>query len=341
MVKTRSIIRTLCLSLALLLAGGAVGLVEAGEKQHVIKFATLAPEGSSWMKQMRELAREVSEKTQGQVEFKFYPGGVSGDEKDVIRKIRIGQLHSAGFTGVGLGDILPEVRVLDLPFLFETDEEVAYVYDAMDEYFMRAFEDKGYVLLGWVPVGWVHFFSVPKIESIEDLQRSRPWLWAGDPLVESAYQAMDVNPVPLALPDVLMSLQTGMVDVVYGSPQGTLALQWFSRVKHMTSFRMGYATGGVLISKRKFNQLPEDVQSVFKSTAKNHLNKLMKIIQSENMESIQIMKENGVTLTPELSKNAKSGFLQAGVKARDQLTGKLFSIELLKKVESFIAEVRK
>jgi len=104
---------------------------------------------------------------------------------------------------------------------------------------------------------------------------------------------------------------------------------------------MGYATGGVLISKRKFNQLPEDVQSVFKSTAKNHLNKLMKIIQSENMESIQIMKENGVTLTPELSKNAKSGFLQAGVKARDQLTGKLFSIELLKKVESFIAEVRK
>jgi TRAP-type transport system periplasmic protein len=336
-----SYIGTLCLSLVLILAGGVVGLVEAGGKQHVIKFATLAPEGSSWMKQMRQLALEVSEKTQGQVKFKFYPGGVSGDEKDVIRKIRIGQLHSAGFTGVGLGDILPEVRVLDLPFLFETSEEVAYVYNAMNEYFMRAFEEKGYVLLGWVPVGWVHFFSVPKIESIEDLRLSRPWLWAGDPLVESAYQAMDVNPVPLALPDILMSLQTGMVDVVYGSPQGTLALQWFSRVKYMTSFRMGYATGGVLISKRKFNQLPEDVQSVLKSTAKNHLNKLMKIIQSENMESIQIMKENGVTLTPELSKNAKSDFLQAGVKAREQLTGKLFSNELLKKVESFIAEARK
>jgi TRAP-type transport system periplasmic protein len=172
-----SYIGTLCLSLVLILAGGVVGLVEAGGKQHVIKFATLAPEGSSWMKQMRQLALEVSEKTQGQVKFKFYPGGVSGDEKDVIRKIRIGQLHSAGFTGVGLGDILPEVRVLDLPFLFETSEEVAYVYNAMNEYFMRAFEEKGYVLLGWVPVGWVHFFSVPKIESIEDLRLSRPWLW--------------------------------------------------------------------------------------------------------------------------------------------------------------------
>ncbi len=123
-----------------------------------IKFATLAPEGSSWMKQMRLLSKEISKQTDGEVALKFYPGGVSGDEKDVIRKMRIGQLHAAGFTGVGLGEILPEVRILDLPFLFNNDAEVRNVYEKMNPYFSKRFEDKGYVLIGWVPVGWIHFF---------------------------------------------------------------------------------------------------------------------------------------------------------------------------------------
>ena len=105
------------------------------DKKHVIKFATLAPEGSSWMKSMRKLSDKINKATDGNVVFRFYPGGVSGDEKDVIRKIRIGQLHGAGFTGVGLGQILPEVRVLDLPFLFDSDEEIQHMYAKMDAYF--------------------------------------------------------------------------------------------------------------------------------------------------------------------------------------------------------------
>ena len=104
-----------------------------------IKFATLAPEGSNWMKEMHRLDKEVQDATGGAVAFKFYPGGVSGDEMDVIRKMRIGQVHSAGFTGVGLGEILPEVRVLDLPFLFENDKQVEHIYEVMDVYFTGKF----------------------------------------------------------------------------------------------------------------------------------------------------------------------------------------------------------
>lgn len=111
-------------------------------KKYVIKFSTLAPEGSSWMKAMRGLSKKIEKATDGNVSFKFYPGGVSGDEKDVIRKMRIGQLHGAGFTGVGLGTIFPEVRVLDLPFLFHSDQEVEYVYQAMTDYFAKRFEKK-------------------------------------------------------------------------------------------------------------------------------------------------------------------------------------------------------
>ena len=92
-----------------------------------IKFATVAPEGSTYLKVLREYADEVEKLTNGEVTFKIYPSQVQGDEKDVLRKIRVGQLHSAGFTGVGLGEILPEIRILELPMLYRNYEEVDYI----------------------------------------------------------------------------------------------------------------------------------------------------------------------------------------------------------------------
>ena len=194
------------------------------EKKNVIKFSTLAPEGSSFMKSLRRFSGEIKKATDGNVVFKFYPGGVSGDEKDVIRKMRIGQLHGAGFTGVGLGAILPETRVLDLPFLFKSDQEVEHVYRAMNDYFVERFDKKGYVLLGWVPVGWIHFLSQKSIKTVADLRASKPWLCRRDSLVGKAYGGMNLQPMPVRI-DVLLSLQTGIVDTVYSSTQGTLVLQ--------------------------------------------------------------------------------------------------------------------
>jgi len=323
-----------------LVLGPGIGVSYAGDKKTRIKFSTLAPEGSSWMKQMRRLAEEVEKKTEGRVSFKFYPGGVSGDEKDVIRKMRVGQIHAAGFTGVGLGQILPEVRVLDLPFLFETDEQVHHVYEKLSDYFYARFEEKGYILLGWVPVGWVHFFSAHKISSIGDIKKTRPWMWEGDPLVEETYSALGVKPVPLSITDVLMSLQTGLLDTVYISPQGALALQWFTKVKYMSRLRMGYATGAVLISKKKFNSLPEDCKPILKELSKKHLKQLVQTIQNDNATSIDIIRDNGVELIEIPEKKVIEEFYRAGALARKNLVGKLFSSELLQRVLKHLQEVK-
>ena len=99
----------------------SAGIIFAQTK---IRFATVAPEGSTWMKVMREYAKAVEDETNNSIKFKIYPGQVAGDEKDVLRKIRIGQLDSGGFTGVGLGQIVPEVRIMDSPFLFRSYEEM-------------------------------------------------------------------------------------------------------------------------------------------------------------------------------------------------------------------------
>lgn len=121
-----------------------------------IKFATVAPEGSTWMNVMQELNDTIVEKTNGAVKFKFYPGGVSGDENDVLRKMDINQLHAAGFTSQGLGEVVKEVRILNVPLLIKNDEEVDYVLSKMSPYFEKQFDKKGYVVLGWPEIGRAH-----------------------------------------------------------------------------------------------------------------------------------------------------------------------------------------
>ena len=328
--------------LNLVLAAGVVmGASPAfAAKKQVVKFSTLAPEGSSWMKSMHRFSDKIEKATDGNVTFKFYPGGVSGDEKDVIRKMRIGQLHGAGFTGVGLGSILPEVRILDLPFLFHSDQEVEHVYKSMSSYFEKRFEEKGYILLGWVPVGWVHFLSKEPIRTVSDLRAAKPWLWEGDPLVEKAYSGLDVQPIPLSITDVLMSLQTGMVDTVYSSTQGALALQWFTKVKHITRLRMGYATGGVLISKRKFKKLSPEYKETLKRIGAECTKELVAIIQADNLKAEKVLENNGIKWVPQPDPETLKKFQQAGVKARKSLSGKMFPPELLKKVLGHLAETR-
>ena len=310
------------------------------EKKHIIKFATLAPEGSSWMKSLRRFSGKIKKATEGNVSFKFYPGGVSGDEKDVIRKMRIGQLHGAGFTGVGLGAILPEVRVLDLPFFFQSDQQIEHVYQMMNDYFVESFDKKGYILLGWVPVGWIHFLSQKPIQTLADLRESKPWLWEGDPLVEQAYKGMDVQPIPLSITDVLLSLQTGMVDTVYSSTQGALVLQWFTKVNHITRLRMGYATGGVLISKKKFKKLSPAYQEVLKKIGSESLKELAAVIQKDNLKAEKVLENNGIKWGPQPGPAVLKKFQQAGSTASQNLSGKLFSPELLNKVLRHLDEVR-
>jgi TRAP-type C4-dicarboxylate transport system substrate-binding protein len=310
-------------------------------KSNRIKIATLAPEGSTWMQTLRKLDKELKKETGGELSFKFYPGGVSGDEKDVIRKMRIGQVHAAGFTGVGLGEILPESRVLDLPFLFESDQEVEHVYAKLQGHFAEKFEQKGYVLLGWVPIGWVHFFSKKEIVSIDDLRKTKAWMWEGDPLVQAAYKTLSVSPFPLSITDVLLSLQTGMIETVYASPVAALALQWFTKIKYMSQTPMGFGVGGILISKRKYKKLSEDQQKILKKLSGKFLKKLVHENNKDNVKSIQAMQGAGLKLAKKPDEKTIKEFRHLGKKVQEALVGKLFSADLLKKVTDSIQEVRK
>jgi TRAP-type transport system periplasmic protein len=165
-------------------------------------------------------------------------------------------------------------------------------------------------------------------------------LWEGDPLVEQAYKGMDVQPIPLSITDVLLSLQTGMVDTVYSSTQGALVLQWFTKVNHITRLRIGYATGGVLISKKKFKKLSPAYQEVLKKIGSESLKELAGVIQKDNLKAEKVLENNGIKWGAQPGPAVLKKFQQAGSTAIQNLSGKLFSLELLNKVLRHLDEVR-
>jgi TRAP-type C4-dicarboxylate transport system substrate-binding protein len=317
-----------------LLAGGLFA------QQYTIKFATLAPEGSTWIKIMREYDRAVREQSGGRLGFKIYAGGVAGDEKDVVRKIRLGQYQAGGFTGVGIGEIAPEVRILDAPFLFRNYNEVDYIIDKFQQEFEKAIEDGGFVLLGWAEVGFVYVYTAQPVYSPGDMKNVKMWVWEGDPIAQSAFKAIGITPIPLSVNDVMMSLQTGMINGVYTSPLALIALQWFTRVKYMMNEPLADSQGAVLISKKVFDSLPKELQQILVSNGRKFFRTLTLLSREENAKAIRTLKQKGIIVTVP-TKSTIAQFDTIGKQARQMLVGKLFTQAFLDEVETALQTYRK
>ncbi len=324
------------LALALCLAFPA----QDAAAETIIKFATLAPQGSTWMKVMDDFSSEVSAKTGGEVKFKVYAGGVQGDEKDVVRKIRLGQLHGGGFTGVGLGLVAPAVRVLDAPFLFKTPYEIDGIHAAFDQELRKYFEDGGYVLLGWAEVGLVYLYTASRVEKPADLRSVKMWTWEGDPVAEAALRALEVSPIPLSITDVMTSLQTGLINGVYGSPLSVIAMQWFTKTKYMLNQPITNASGAALVSKQIFSKLKPEHQKTVLALGEKHFSKLTTLSREDNLKSIETLKKQGIEVVAP-GAQSQTAFEAAGIKARQSLAGKLYTADLLDRIEKKLGLLRK
>ncbi len=293
-----------------------------------IKIAILAPEGSTWHKVMTAWDKELREKSAGRLGLKIYAGGVLGDENDVIRKMRIGQVHAAGFTGLGLGIINPNARVLELPMLVQSYAEADAVAEKIWPKIEPGFEQKGFVVLGPAETGFVNIFSNKPIASQADLKGMKMWAWEGDQLVGAMYAAFQVVPIPLPITDVLTSLQTKLIDAVYAPPLGAIALQWFTQTKYVTNLKLSDSTGGIVMTKAAFNALPPADKEILKSTGKKYARKLVEAIRADNDKSYSTLTQAGLK-TVEVSAEETARIKETSRQVWDKLVGKLYSKELL------------
>jgi TRAP-type C4-dicarboxylate transport system substrate-binding protein len=269
------------------------------EEAYVLKFATLAPQGSTWMNIISDWANKVEKESQGRLKFKLYGGGVSGDEPDVLRKIRFGQLHGGAMTGHGIGYIYSPTRVLEIPFLFRSYDEVDHVRAQLMPEIREGFRQNGFELIGWMEVGFIQLFSRVPIYSIEDMKKRRIWLWQGDPLGTAFFAASGLAPVPLPITEVFTSLSTGLIDTTIAPPLGAIAFQWFTKTPYMTDIPVMDGIGGLIVSRKFFDGLPKDLQQLLRRTGEEAGTRLVAETRRDNEKSLAVLKQNGVTFTSE------------------------------------------
>ncbi len=233
---------------------------------HVLKFATLAPSGSTWMKAFEAWGKELATKSQGRLVVKFYPGGISGDEPDMLKKIRFGQLQGAALSGHGIGEIFPPARILETPFLFRDHAEIDAVRAAIQPALETGFRNNQYVLIAWMEVGNIHFFSTRPLASLDELARRRIWQWQGDRFIDAFFKANGWSPVALPITEVYTGLSTGLVDTVVSTPLASIALQWAGKTPYMSTQPIATGIGAVVVSERFYRGLPADLQTLLKNS---------------------------------------------------------------------------
>ncbi len=312
----------------------------AVSKVTTIKIATLAPEGSSWIQTFEDLNAELKQKTNNSVRLKIYPGGVLGDEKDMIRKMYVGQIQGAVLTSAGLSAIFSEMDVFQIPFLFESYDEVDHVLGKMNGFFKKGFSDKGYVLPAWSEGGFIRLMSTVPIASLNDLRKAKVWTWEDAPMAKAIFDAAAISAIPLSLPDVLVGLQTGLVEVVYAPPASAILLQWFTKTKYMTDVPLMYLIGGVVIKKNVFSKLSPDYQQVLMELFAGYMDQLKLEIRQENQEAIKVMAKHGVKLIYP-SEDQIEDFKRVSKNAMNNQTGKSFSAKVKHEVITYLEEYRK
>ena len=318
----------------------ALGSARAAHAENIeLRIATLAPSGSPWMEVLDKAASETRDKTSSRVTLKYFEGGQQGDERDFVRKIKLGQLDGAAVTAVGLSMIDESIRVLELPMMFESAEEFDYVADKLWPYFQKKFEKQGFKLTDRGEVGWIYFLSKNKVESLNDLKGQKLWMWGDDQLVGAMFKKLGLNGVPLGVPEVDAGLTSGKINACYGSPVAAVALQWYSKIKYMTSMPMSFAIGATVVSIDAMKKLSAEDQKAVEEIGKANAKKLRKVIRKANEDAKGTMTRKGVTVV-QTPAAMVDDFTKQSQEIWKDLTGKIFSKDELDMVIKYRDEYR-
>ena len=259
-----------------------------------LKVATVLPENTQWMKDMRTGAAEIKERTEGRVNFRFYSGGVQGNPGKVLRKIKIAQLHGGAFTPTDLQEVYPDLNIYGLPFLFESEDEVNYVRERMDSKLVQGLEEAGFVSFGFSSGGFAIVMSNVPVRSHDDLKGRKIWVPEGDLISYETMKALELSPVTLPITDVLTGLQTGLIDIVAMSPAGALVLQWHTKVEYLTKLPILYSMGLLAIDTRAFNRLDAADQAVVRDVMSRIYAKWNAENQQDAENALQALIRSGI-----------------------------------------------
>jgi TRAP-type C4-dicarboxylate transport system substrate-binding protein len=261
-------------------------------------MATLVPDGSSWHLILKEMADKWRQASGGRVTVRLFPGGVAGDDPDVVRKMRLGSLSAGVLTSVGVAEIDKSVYALGIPLAFDSYEEVYWVLEKMRPKLEASLEQKGFVVLNWADGGWVHFFTKQPVAVPDDLRRLKLFTWAGDAETVEVWRSAGFNPVPLPSTEIATALQTGLVEALGSPPQVAIISQFFNNARNMTDLRWQLLLGATLVSKATWDKVPADVKPALLQATREAGARLRKEIRDAELRDVEAMKKRGLRVVP-------------------------------------------
>ena len=259
------------------------------------KVATIVPEGSYWMQEMRSGAAEIKERTDGRVQLKFYGGGVQGSDKKVLRKIRIGQLHGGAFTATGLTDRYPALNLYGIPMLFQSPEEVDFIRPKMDPILREGLYEAGFASFGFAEGGFAYLMSNDPIDTLDELRGRKVWVPEGDRVSFAAMEKLGLSPTVLPMTDVLTGLQTRLLDVVATSPVGALVLQWHTKVKYVTNVPVVYLIGFMALDRRVYDRVSPEDQAIMREVLEKNYRNIDAAARQDDIDALQALEEAGLS----------------------------------------------
>lgn len=306
----------------------------------LFKIATLSPEGSVWMQKMREGAKELAQRTNNRVRIKYYPGGVMGDDKAVLRKIRIGQLHGGAVIGGSLSKFYPDNQIYGLPLKFRSFEEIDYVRKHLDPCIIDGLEEGGFVIFGIAEGGFAYVMSNDPIRTVNEMRQQKVWIPDNDPMILEAIKAFGITPIPLSIADVRAGLQTGLINTVATPPIGAIALQWHTQIKYLMDEPFLYIYGVLAVDRKAFKKLSREDQGAFREIMGHIFRDLDRLNRQDNVKALDALRKQGVEFIKIPAESLKKWYDDASeVPRRLVETGRL-SKNMISTLEALLKEYR-
>lgn len=304
-----------------------------------LKVATKAPETFGSAKIIKRMFDEIREKTGGKVRFKVYYGGIKGTGRDLLLKMRVGEVHGGEFTAGEVAPLAKDLLLMGIPFTFRDYGEVDFVFERMAEDLKEELERKGYIVLGWIEMGFVYLMSKEPIKGLSDLKSKRVWIPEGDRMSETYLRAMGVSPIPLPLQDVLIALETGQIDTVANSLLGAIALQWHTSVRYVTDLPLLYSYGLFMITKEAYERIPPKERTIMEEIMDKYFDELKRDMRRRDLEARKVLKKRGIRFIPVETReeNRLRGITE---EVTERIAGKEFSRKGLELLKGYLREYR-
>lgn len=324
--------------LALLGAGAALALGPAQAAGLNVKMATLAPENSPYDKILKDMGKEWEAQTAGRVTLTVYPGGVAGDEPDILRKMKLGQYHASAISVSGLVDISDDFTVFEVPLFYRSFDEMAHVLDALSPTLEARLEEKGFVLLGWGYVGWVYFFTTKPAHTVDDMKSLKIFTWAGDDAMVQWWRRHGFNPVSLAATDIVTGLQTGLIEALSAPPLYVMQVQLFRTAKYMADLGLAPMMGAILITKTAWSRIDEADRAKLKAAGGRAEARVFRDIPKLDQTAIKLMATQGLEVIPIEGTPASKEWIAEAERFADEMRGDIVPVPIFD--EAFAARVK-